>query len=74
VIAGKGHESYQILGSETIHFDDREVAVEELARLGFADDAATAAGGDSASAAGDAPAPGPDGASATAPDGAQGAP
>jgi UDP-N-acetylmuramoyl-L-alanyl-D-glutamate--2,6-diaminopimelate ligase len=26
LIAGKGHESYQILGSETIHFDDREIA------------------------------------------------
>ena len=36
VIAGKGHEPYQILGSETIHFDDREVAADELARLGFA--------------------------------------
>ena len=26
LIAGKGHEDYQILGTETIHFDDREVA------------------------------------------------
>ncbi len=26
LIAGKGHEDYQILGAETIHFDDREVA------------------------------------------------
>jgi len=32
LIAGKGHEDYQILGSETIHFDDREVAAEELDR------------------------------------------
>ena len=33
LIAGKGHENYQIIGSETIHFDDREVAAEELARV-----------------------------------------
>ena len=25
MIAGKGHENYQILGTETIHFDDCEV-------------------------------------------------
>ncbi|HEX8070022.1 MAG TPA: UDP-N-acetylmuramoyl-L-alanyl-D-glutamate--2,6-diaminopimelate ligase [Pyrinomonadaceae bacterium] len=31
VIAGKGHETYQIIGNETIHFDDREVAREALA-------------------------------------------
>ena len=24
LIAGKGHEDYQILATETIHFDDRE--------------------------------------------------
>ncbi len=26
LIAGKGHEDYQVLGTQTIHFDDREVA------------------------------------------------
>ncbi len=30
LIAGKGHETYQILNSGTIHFDDREVAMEAL--------------------------------------------
>ena len=30
IIAGKGHEDYQILKNETIHFDDREVAREAL--------------------------------------------
>lgn len=30
VIAGKGHEDYQIIGKETFHFDDREVAREAL--------------------------------------------
>jgi len=39
VIAGKGHEPYQILGPVTIHFDDREVAADELAGLGFGADA-----------------------------------
>ena len=32
VIAGKGHEDYQVLASGKIHFDDREVAREALAR------------------------------------------
>jgi UDP-N-acetylmuramoyl-L-alanyl-D-glutamate--2,6-diaminopimelate ligase len=30
LIAGKGHEDYQILGTERIHFDDREEARTEL--------------------------------------------
>jgi UDP-N-acetylmuramyl-tripeptide synthetase len=34
IIAGKGHETYQIIGSDKFHFDDREVAAEALARLG----------------------------------------
>ncbi|MHB9003088.1 MAG: UDP-N-acetylmuramoyl-L-alanyl-D-glutamate--2,6-diaminopimelate ligase [Coriobacteriia bacterium] len=32
LIAGKGHEDYQIFADRTIHFDDREVAREELER------------------------------------------
>ena len=30
IIAGKGHENYQILKDKTIHFDDKEVAAEAL--------------------------------------------
>ena len=33
LIAGKGHEDYQIIGRERIHFDDREVVRAELERL-----------------------------------------
>ena len=32
LVAGKGHEDYQILGTETIHFSDAEVVAEELER------------------------------------------
>ncbi|MDX2242150.1 MAG: UDP-N-acetylmuramoyl-L-alanyl-D-glutamate--2,6-diaminopimelate ligase [Leptolyngbyaceae cyanobacterium bins.302] len=34
LIAGKGHEDYQILGTEKIHFDDREQAREALTSRG----------------------------------------
>ncbi|MDQ5843898.1 MAG: UDP-N-acetylmuramoyl-L-alanyl-D-glutamate--2,6-diaminopimelate ligase [Acidobacteriota bacterium] len=34
LIAGKGHEDYQILGREVFHFDDKEVAREALAKKG----------------------------------------
>jgi UDP-N-acetylmuramoyl-L-alanyl-D-glutamate--2,6-diaminopimelate ligase len=34
VIAGKGHEPYQELADDTIAFDDREVAADELRALG----------------------------------------
>jgi len=32
VIAGKGHENYQILGTERIHFDDAEMAAAAIAQ------------------------------------------
>ncbi len=32
IIAGKGHENYQIIGGDKFHFDDREVAIEALGR------------------------------------------
>lgn len=33
ILAGKGHETYQILKNETIHFDEREIVKECLAKL-----------------------------------------
>jgi len=35
LIAGKGHETYQIIGAQTIAFDDREVARAALRARGF---------------------------------------
>jgi UDP-N-acetylmuramoyl-L-alanyl-D-glutamate--2,6-diaminopimelate ligase len=37
LIAGKGHENYQVLSDGTIAFDDREVARRWLARMGYAE-------------------------------------
>jgi UDP-N-acetylmuramoyl-L-alanyl-D-glutamate--2,6-diaminopimelate ligase len=42
VIAGKGHETYQILGEHTISFDDREAACTALHDRGWTDVAAAA--------------------------------
>jgi UDP-N-acetylmuramoyl-L-alanyl-D-glutamate--2,6-diaminopimelate ligase len=38
ILAGKGHETYQILKDRVIHFDDREVAREVLRELGYLGD------------------------------------
>jgi len=35
IIAGKGHETYQVLKDKTIHFDDREVARKALRSFGY---------------------------------------
>ncbi|MEP6714427.1 MAG: UDP-N-acetylmuramoyl-L-alanyl-D-glutamate--2,6-diaminopimelate ligase [Terriglobia bacterium] len=35
LLAGKGHETYQIFRDRTIHFDDREVSREALREFGF---------------------------------------
>jgi UDP-N-acetylmuramoyl-L-alanyl-D-glutamate--2,6-diaminopimelate ligase len=35
LLAGKGHEDYQVLNGRTIHFDDREVARQALGQAGF---------------------------------------
>ena len=33
IIAGKGHETYQIIGNDKFHFDDREVAADMISKL-----------------------------------------
>ena len=33
LIAGKGHETYQIIGREKLHFSDKEIAEQYLEKL-----------------------------------------
>jgi UDP-N-acetylmuramoyl-L-alanyl-D-glutamate--2,6-diaminopimelate ligase len=33
LLAGKGHETYQIIGTERTHFDDREEARSVISRV-----------------------------------------
>jgi UDP-N-acetylmuramoyl-L-alanyl-D-glutamate--2,6-diaminopimelate ligase len=35
ILAGKGHEAYQVLKDRVIHFDDREIARAVLREMGF---------------------------------------
>lgn len=35
LLTGKGHETYQVIGEQSIHFDDREVARTVLTQLGY---------------------------------------
>ncbi len=34
LLAGKGHETYQVIGEKRVHYDEREVVAEVLERLG----------------------------------------
>ncbi len=34
LLAGKGHETYQVIGKERVHYDEREVVAEALKKLG----------------------------------------
>jgi UDP-N-acetylmuramoyl-L-alanyl-D-glutamate--2,6-diaminopimelate ligase len=36
VIAGKGHETYQLIGDQRLSFDDRQIAAQVLQALGYA--------------------------------------
>lgn len=35
LIAGKGHETYQVFADHTVHFDDKEIAAEALTARGY---------------------------------------
>ena len=37
ILAGKGHETYQIIGKEKKHFDEREIVLDELSMLNSQD-------------------------------------
>ena len=50
VLAGKGHETYQVLKDKTIPFDDREVARRVLQEMGFGNE--PAGGGEAGPTAG----------------------
>ena len=41
LLAGKGHENYQILADRTLEFDDRQVARRALMQRGYKASAAT---------------------------------
>jgi UDP-N-acetylmuramoyl-L-alanyl-D-glutamate--2,6-diaminopimelate ligase len=44
LLAGKGHENYQVLAAGTLHFDDREMARAALLARGYAVGAETVSG------------------------------
>ena len=56
LIAGKGHEDYQLVGDRVLSFDDRVVAAEELERAFGSDAAGVRAGFDGLAGDGEKPA------------------